>query len=277
MLPVKKNAYFSLMKKVHLVLGSGGARGIAHIGVIEALEEAGYEICSITGSSIGAVVGGMYCAGHLPTYKDWLLQLSKTSVLRLFDFTITGRGFVKGQKVYNTLRRFTGDCNIENFAIPFTAVATDILSNAEVHFSSGDFYTALRASTAIPGMVTPVTIGQQLLVDGAVLNPLPLNAVNNAGNLLVVAVSLHGCTAKETLAPVDKKQKSPGFIDMLNISYDYTQQRLIKLMIEKHQPGILVQIPRDVCKGFDFHKAQELIEAGRVAFGKAIQAAAIVR
>jgi NTE family protein len=259
------------MKKVHLILGSGGARGIAHIGVIEALEEAGYEICAVTGSSIGAVVGGMYCAGYLPTYKDWLLKLSKTAVLRLFDFTITGRGFVKGQKVYNTLRLFTGDSNIENFTIPFTAVATDILNNEEVHFSSGDFYTALRASTAIPGIVTPVTIGQQLLVDGAVLNPLPLNIINNADNLLVVAVSLHGCAEKETLLTL---QKSAGFIDMLNISYDYTQQRLIQLMIEKHQPDILVEIPRDVCKGFDFHKAQELIEAGRTAFAKARYASA---
>jgi NTE family protein len=139
------------MKKVHLVLGSGGARGIAHIGVIEALEEAGYEIGAITGTSIGAVVGGMYCAGHLPTYRNWLLTLSRTAVLRLFDFTISGRGFVKGQKVYNTLRRLTGDYNIEEFAIPFSAVATDVFNNEEVHFERGDFYTALRASTAIPG------------------------------------------------------------------------------------------------------------------------------
>ncbi len=260
------------MKCVHLVLGSGGARGIAHIGVIEALEKAGYTICSVTGSSIGAVVGGMYCAGYLPAYKDWLLTLSKTAVFRLFDLNITGPGFVKGQKVYNTLRRFTGDRNIEDFNIPFTAVATDILKNEEVHFSSGDFYTALRASTAIPGMFSPVALDGQLLVDGAVLNPLPLNAVNDSGDVLVVAVSVHGYAEKNAETPVNKKQKAPGFIDILNISYDFTQQRLIQLMIEKHQPGLLIQIPRDVCKGFDFHKAQELIEAGRVAFDRALYA-----
>jgi NTE family protein len=264
------------MKKVHLVLGSGGARGIAHIGVIEALEAAGYEIGAITGSSIGAVVGGMYCAGHLPTYKDWLLKLSKTSVLRLFDFTITGRGFVKGQKVFNTLRQLTGDYIIEDFPIPFSAVATDVFKNEEVHFCNGDFYTALRASSAIPGMVTPVAIGQQLFVDGAVVNPLPLNAITKTPGMILVAVNLHGYTAKDVDTAIIKKQRTPGFIDMLNIAYDFTQQRLIQLMIEKHQPHILVQVPRNVCGGLDFHKAQELIEAGRIAFGKAVQAAAIV-
>jgi NTE family protein len=187
------------MKKVHLVLGSGGARGVAHIGVIEAMEEAGYEIAAVTGTSIGAVVGGMYCAGHLQIYKNWLLTLSRTAVMRLFDFTISGRGFVKGQKVYNTLRKFTGDRNIEDFSIPFTAVATDVFNNEEVHFTSGDFYTALRASTAIPGMVTPVAIGQQLFVDGAVVSPLPLNAILTTPGMMLVAVNLHGCTSKKII------------------------------------------------------------------------------
>lgn len=260
------------MKKVHLVLGSGGARGIAHIGVIEALLEQGFEITAITGCSIGAVVGGMYCAGHLQTYKDWLLTLNKTSVLRLFDFTITTRGFVKGQKVYNRLKSFAGEWNIEDFAIPFTAVATDIVNNAEVYFTKGDLYAALRASTAIPGMFTPVTVDGKLLVDGGVLNPLPLNLVKREPDVQVIAVCLNGPTpvAKPHLA--NGKVYSPGLIDLLNISYDYTQQRLIQLMIEKYPPDILVQIPRDVCKGFDFHRAQAVVEAGRTAFETAMQA-----
>jgi NTE family protein len=257
------------MNKVHLVLGSGGARGVAHIGVIEALEEQGYQVCSVTGSSIGAVVGGMYCAGHLQTYKNWLCTLSKTSVLRLFDLTITGRSFVKGDKVYKILRGLTGDKLIEDFPIPFTAVATDIHTNEEVYFTSGDFYTALKSSSAIPGLFTPVTIGSQLLVDGAVLNPLPLNTVSKSGDALVVAVSLHGYTPKKH-SEINGKQRSPGFIDMLNLSYDYTQQRLIQLVIEKHQPDILIEIPREVCKGFDFHKAQELVEVGKAALKKAM-------
>jgi NTE family protein len=258
------------MKKVHLVLGSGGARGIAHIGVIEALEEQGFEICAVTGSSIGAVVGGMYCAGHLQTYKNWLLTLSKTSVLRLFDLTITNKGFVKGQKVYNRLKSFTGDRNIEDFDIPFTAVATNITNNAEVYFTSGDLYTALRASTAIPGMFTPVHLDGQLLVDGAVLNPLPLNTISPQPGVWVVAVCLNGYRPTTKTGPTHAKPKHPGLIDLLNISYDYTQQRLIQLMIEKYQPDILVQVPRDVCGGFEFHKAQEVIEVGRRVFKEAI-------
>lgn len=260
------------MKKVHLVLGSGGARGIAHIGVIEALEEQGFEICAVTGSSIGAVVGGMYCSGHLQDYKNWLLTLSKTSVLRLFDLTITTKGFVKGQKVYNRLKSFTGNRNIEEFAIPFTAVATNITNNAEVYFTSGDLYTALRASTAIPGMFTPVNIDGQLLVDGAVLNPLPLNTIEPEPDVLVVAVCLNGYTPSKKTEASNAKPKHPGLIDLLNISYDFTQQRLIQLMIEKHQPDILVQVPRDVCGGFEFHRAQEVIEVGRQVFMNALAA-----
>jgi NTE family protein len=258
------------MKKVHLVLGSGGARGIAHIGVIEALEEQGFEICAVTGSSIGAVVGGMYCAGHLQTYKNWLLTLTKTAVLRLFDFTITNKGFVKGQKVYNRLKNLTGDHNIEDFAIPFTAVATNITNNAEVYFTSGDLYTALRASTAIPGMFTPVHFNGHLLVDGAVLNPLPLNTVPPNEGVLTVAVCLNGYTPAAAVENGNRKLRHPGFFDLLNLSYDFTQQRLIQLMIEKHQPDILVQVPRDVCGGFEFHKAGEVMAAGRKAFEMAM-------
>jgi NTE family protein len=263
------------MKKVHLVLGSGGARGIAHIGVIEALEAEGYEIAAVTGSSIGAVVGGMYCAGHLHTYKNWLLTLSRTAVLRLFDFTISGRGFVRGQKVFNTLRELTGNYNIEALPIPFTAIATDVFKNEEVHFCDGDFYTALRASSAIPGMVTPVAIGQQLFVDGAVVNPLPLNAISKTPGMILVAVNLHGYTQEKEDAPAGKKKRTPGFIDMLNIAYDFTQQRLIQMMIDKHPPDILVQVPRNVCGGLDFHKAQELIEAGKTAFYETIKTASV--
>ncbi len=256
-----------MKQKVHLVLGSGGARGMAHIGVIESLEAAGYTITRVTGSSIGAVVGAMYCAGHLTTYKNWLLALTRTSVLRLFDFTITRKGFVKGQKVYQKLQSFTGDINIEDMRVPFTAVATDIGNYEEVHFSSGKLYDALRASTAIPGMFTPVQWEDRLLVDGAVLNPLPLNLALPEADVLVVAVSLSG--ASQDQPHKRGKPAQSGIIDLLNTSYDFTQQRLIQLTIEKYQPGMLVQVPRDVCRGFGFHKAEEVIEAGRVAFAKA--------
>ncbi len=253
-----------MKNKVHLVLGSGGARGMAHIGVIEALEETGYEITGVTGSSIGAVVGAMYCSGHLATYKSWLLSLSKTAVLGLFDFTITTRGFVKGQKVYNRLHSFTGDVNIEDMRVPFMTVATDICNHEEVYFTRGNLYEALRACTAIPGVFTPVLLDNRLLVDGAVLNPLPLNLITPEPDTLVVAVNLSGNVLVHKTKP--DKPRHPGLIDLLNTAYDCTQHRLIELMIEKYRPDMMIQIPRDVCGGFDFHKAREVIETGRIAF-----------
>jgi len=142
-------------KKVHLVLGSGGARGIAHIAVIEELQKAGYEIIEVIGCSMGAVVGGIYAAGHLPEYKKWLLGLSKKDVFDLLDFTFAKQGFVKGEKLFAKHVEVTGEEKIEDFPIPFTAVATDMRQHKEVHFNKGDLYKALRASVSIPGFFVP--------------------------------------------------------------------------------------------------------------------------
>ncbi len=259
----------AVKQKVHLVLGSGGARGVAHIGVIEAAEAAGYEICGVTGTSMGAVVGGMYCAGHLQTYKNWLLTLTRTGVLRLFDLTITRHGFVKGEKVFSRLIDFTGHINIEDLPVPFMAIAADINSGQEVCFTSGNLYKAMRASTAIPGVFTPVMTETQILVDGAVLNPLPLNKVSPDPEIMVIAVSLNGQPSPAVIAP--GKIRKPGFIDILNTSYDLTQEKLMQLTVEKYKPGILVEIPRNICGLFDFHKAADIIEAGRQAFAQSLQ------
>ncbi|HBQ61358.1 MAG TPA: esterase, partial [Balneolaceae bacterium] len=158
-------------KKVHLVLGSGGARGIAHIAVIEELEKAGYEIVEVIGCSMGAVVGGIYAAGHLPEYKEWILGLNRKGVFDLLDFTFAKQGFVKGEKLFAKHIEVTGNENIEDFDIPFTAVATDMRHHKEVHFKKGDLYKALRASVSIPGFFVPVVEDGKVLVDGGVLNP----------------------------------------------------------------------------------------------------------
>ncbi|SIR01629.1 NTE family protein [Pontibacter lucknowensis] len=133
-------------RAVHLVLGSGGARGLAHIGVIEVLEEEGFEIVSVAGCSMGAVVGGLYAAGYNQAYKEWMLTMTRSAVFNLLDFTLTRQGFIKGEKVFNVLREVTGAQEIQHLKIPFTAVATDMLRNEEVHYTSGDLYKALRAS-----------------------------------------------------------------------------------------------------------------------------------
>jgi len=144
------------MAKIRLVLGSGGARGIAHIGVIEELLNEGHEIVEVVGCSMGAVVGCIFCAGHLQSYKEWLLTLTRSAVFNLTDFTFTRQGFVKGEKVFSTILDMTGPQDIENLPIPFTAVATNMANMREVHINKGDLFRALRASIAITGIFTPV-------------------------------------------------------------------------------------------------------------------------
>lgn len=286
-----------MQKKVHLVLGSGGARGIAHIGVIELLEEQGYEIISVTGCSMGAVVGGMYCAGYLNKYKEWLLTLNKAKVFSLFDFTFTKQGFVKGEKVLAQLESFTGKQNIEQLNIRFTAVATDLMHRKEIHFQSGNLYKALRASIGIPGVFTPVQEADSYLVDGGVMNPLPLNLVHKKEDELIVAVNLNGHPAPKQLIPekteqpenasdtwawlksisLPGKKKGTGnstinysLFELLNTSYDFTQDRLTEMMIRFYPPDLLIEIPRNTCSSFEFYRASELIGLGKEACAAAM-------
>lgn len=282
-----------MQKKVHLVLGSGGARGIAHIGVIELLEEQGYEIISVTGCSMGAVVGGMYCAGFLTTYKDWLLTLNKTRVFNLFDFTFTKQGFVKGERVLAQLEEFTGEQTIERLKIRFTAVATDMLHKKEVHFQSGNLYKALRASIGIPGVFTPVQQADSYMVDGGVLNPLPLNLVTRKEEELIVAVNLNGHSVPKQPEPAKTEQTenasdtwawlkaislsgkkkenesntlSYSLFELLSTSYDFTQDKLTEMMIRFYPPDVLIEIPRNTCSSFEFYRAAELIALGKEAY-----------
>ena len=170
------------MKKVQLVLGSGGARGIAHIAIIEGLVNDGIEIEAVYGCSMGAVIGGIFAAGHLEEYKEWLLGLSKNDVFDLMDFTLTKEGFIKGDKIFDKHREMTGELLIEEFNIPFTAVALDIKSGKEIYFTKGELYQALRGSVAIPGFIIPHRTESYVLIDGGVTNPLPLNlAVKKKG------------------------------------------------------------------------------------------------
>lgn len=284
-------------KKIHLVLGSGGARGMAHIGVIEMLQEEGFEIVSVTGCSMGAVVGGMYCAGSLTAYKNWLLSLNKKAVWNLFDFTFSKQGFVKGEKVLGILRELAGEREIEQFQIPFTAVATDLLHKKEIHFTDGNFYKALRASMGIPGVFTPVAAINSFMVDGSVLNPLPLNLVNRQAGEMVVAVNLNGFTpvseqpaAETAIASTadtwtwlkkympfagnkTKQQRVPSYsmFNVLNTCYDFTQDRLTEMMIQSYPPDLLIEIPRNACAVFEFYRAAEMIEKGRTAYRDARQ------
>ena len=160
---------------ISLVLGSGGARGYAHIGVIEELLAHGFAIQSIAGSSMGALVGGVYAAGKLQAYSDWVRPLQRFDVLRLLDWTISGGGFIKGDRIIAALKKLIGDINIEDLPIPYTAVAVDLDVQREVWFSRGSLFDAIRASIAIPTIFRPYRYQGRLLVDGGLLNPLPVS------------------------------------------------------------------------------------------------------
>lgn len=273
---------------------------MAHIGVIEELEKEGFTVKEVAGCSMGAIVGGLYCAGHLAEYKHWLISLSRFDVFKLLDFTLSTQGFVKGDRVFKAIEQLIGEHKIEKFSIPFTAVASDLTTRQEIYFRSGSLFKALRASIAIPTIFTPVIEGQKQLVDGGVLNPLPLNLVTRDPEEWLVAVNLNANVpeVKKNSEPIvvneergaylrmidqfktqllrfdsraEETVEKLGLFDILNKSYDLTQDRLTELMIEVHKPDLVIDIPRDACGVFEFYRANEVIEIGRKAFRKALE------
>ncbi len=180
-------------KHVALVLGSGGARGLAHIGAIEALEERGYTISSIAGCSMGSIIAGMYAAGQLKEAKEWFLQVDKQLILRMMDINLlSGNSLVKGQKIIQELEKIVPDRPMEQLNIPCTIVASDMISTEEVVFRSGSLFEAVRASISIPLFFQPVQIGEKLLIDGGILNPLPLHIVARTKGDILVAMDISG-------------------------------------------------------------------------------------
>ena len=196
-------------KKVALVLASGGSRGLAHIGAIEVLEENGYTVTSIAGASMGALVGGIYAAGGLDAFKEWMKTVDRMKVFNLMDFTIGNGGFVKGDKVIDELNSIIPDKLIESLTIPFTAVATDIRHRKEVVFDRGSLYDAIRSSISLPSIFTPNRIGDMLLIDGGVVNPVPVNRVFRTPGDILVAVDLNGPYIEK---PEDRQEHAKGRI-----------------------------------------------------------------
>ena len=283
-----------MKQKVALVLSSGGSKGLAHIGVINELEKQGFEISSVSGSSIGSVIGGLYAMGKLPEYTDWIKTLNKKLVWGLIDFTFSSSGLIKGVRVFNKMKSFIPDIRIEEMNIPFSAIATDILNEKDVVFSDGSFYEAIRASVAIPSLITPVKYKETFLVDGGVLNPIPIEHVVRNDNDILVVVNLYGEKIEKIETPKfseEKNQgystinglvnnlgklissgdkKSLGYFSLLNTTTHAMVHKLTKESVEKHQPDITINIPRDAASTFDFHKADELIELGEINANKEI-------
>jgi NTE family protein len=285
------------MENIALVLSGGGARGIAHIGVIEILEERGYKISSISGSSMGALVGGMYAAGKLDEFKEWMCSLDKMKVFSLVDFTFSSNGLVKGDKVLNAIKKFVPDINIEDLKIDFSATASDITNHKEIIYRTGSMYEAIRASIAIPTVLKPVIKDGSVIVDGGVMNNIPIENVKRQKGDLLVAVYVSAdippvklqISKKEEkqqksvylgkinefyqqlykVSPKSKKEKL-GYFTLLEQTFNSAAMKLAQLTIEKGSPDILVNISRYTCGTYDFYKAAELVEIGRISAIKSL-------
>lgn len=178
--------------RVALVLGSGGARGYAHIGVIGELHDRGYDIVGISGSSMGALVGGLEAAGRLDAFAEWAKSLTQGAVLRLLDPSFTAAGVLRAEKILDVVRDIVGDIDIEELPTPYTAVATDLIAGRTVWLQRGPLHTAIRASIAIPGVIAPHVVDGRLLADGGILDPLPMAPLSAVNADLTLAVSLSG-------------------------------------------------------------------------------------
>ena len=285
--------FVAMKKKIALVLSGGGARGLAHIGAIETLESHGYEITSIAGCSMGALIGGMYAAGKLPDVKDWVLALDRRKVLSLVDFSLSLTHLVKGDRVMEALKEIVPDVNIEDLPIPYTAVATDWNSGKEVVFDHGSLYDAIRASISIPLFLNPVRREEMLLVDGGLVNSLPLNrVVRHSGDLLFgINVSTHDYQGELLMQQfVERKLLSKSMpaavmnrimkhFEGININYVTLLMRTIAIMLEQNtrqqilisRPDLVVQVPMKRYGVFDFDKAAAILQIGKYKTSRALR------
>lgn len=280
-------------KDISLVLGAGGARGLAHIGAIEALEEAGYEIRAIAGSSMGAVIGGIYAAGKLDDYRAWVTQLTQTDVFKLVDWTFSGGGLIRGEKLIAKLEELVGRVEIESLPIDFTAVTVDIDQGREVWLSTGPLFDAVRASIAIPGLFTPQRYRGRTLIDGGILNPVPVAPTLRCLTTMTVVVNANGLPLAENAegeearfrdqtseaengilgrirdfisgltrnAPV--QENAPGLLAVLLRSLEIMELVITRQHLAVFQPDLVIEIPKNACMIHEFHRARELIELGR--------------
>lgn len=281
---------------VSLVLGAGGARGLAHIGVIEALQARGYQIASIAGSSMGALIGGVHAAGKLREYRDWATALERSDVLRLLDFAFGHPGLIKGERVLGVISELVGKHDIEDLEIPFTAVATDINARREVWLNHGPLFDAIRASIAIPMIFTPHRLGGRELVDGGLLAPVPIAATRLGLGEMVVAVDVNARPDSSTrhrmkrapaarqapekanpdtyrarisafiesmLSKADSGPAQPGLMDLMARSLDTMQGQIARMQLAMDPPDLLIRVPHNACMFYEFWRASELIERGR--------------
>ncbi len=287
-------------KTVSLVLSSGGARGLAHIGVIRWLEAQGYRIRSVAGASMGALIGGVYAAGGLDVYTAWVSALQRRDVVRLLDLSWSRNSLFKGNRIINVLRELIGEQAIESLPVAFTAVATDLDAGREVWLRHGSLFDAVHASIAMPMVFAPVRNGGRLLVDGGLINPVPIApTLNDTTDLtFVVNVNAKSEFPAVTLPPAEPGQRTPrqyraaigrfvedvqgymsvaeseerSLFEIISRAMDTMQSTIARQRLAAYSPDAIVEIPRNVCAFHEFHRARELI-----AMGQATAATALAR
>ncbi len=288
-------------KSVALVLSSGGARGLAHIGVIQELEKQGFNITSVAGTSVGSWIGGMYAMGELDYFTESVCSLNRMEILNLMNFTLNTHGVISTERAFRKMEKKIPDVLIEDLRIPYVAMATDLINRKEVAFTSGSLYKAIRASIAIPAVITSVQECDRVLVDGGILNPLPIKQVYRNPGDIIVAVNLYGThdnitekqrslngsvfngtlhnipdkitttgSKKTTLSSNGNKQ-SLNYISIVKEMVGLVLQSNVENALDMYKPDITIHIPWNSAKSFDFHKAHELIEKGRIEARKSLE------
>ena len=279
------------MKSVSLVLGSGGARGLAHIGIIHWLEEHDYHIQSISGCSMGALIGGIYAAGKLDEFEQWVRAITKLDIITLLDISWSKSGLVKGDKIINTLIDLVGDMKIEDLPINYTAVAADVNEEKEIWINSGRLFDAIRASISLPMFFTPHYYNGAHLIDGGVLNPVPIAptfsdntditlAVNLGGKLITnpneININDHqkkknndGINEKinnyiqQLKKKIDLSQEIDwGAYEIANQAFDAMQSTIARQKLAAYPPDRSIEIARNACGTLEFDRADEMIALG---------------
>ena len=280
-------------KTVSLVLGSGGARGLAHIGVIHCLQDNGYDIRSISGCSMGALIGGVYACGKLDVFEEWVRAISKVDIIRLLDFSWGKQGLVEGERIIAALKELVGDRRIEDLPIKYTAVAADIEREKEVWLKRGSLFDAIRASMSLPLFFTPFEMNGMKLLDGGILNPVPIAPTFEDDTDMTIAINL-GAPPSENPRPVRKFEskdangsqldsvhaKISKFIEdlkdrtsidgagswnMLSIAdqtFDAMQGAIARQKLAAYPPDHTIMIARNACGTLEFDRADEMITLG---------------
>jgi len=281
-----------MLKNIALVLSSGGARGFAHIGAIKVLESNGYNITSIAGTSMGALVGGIHAAGKLPEFEEWVSGLDAMEVLQLTDISLSKKGFVKGTRIIEKIKEIVPDRNIEDLPIPYSAIATDIMRGRERIFNAGSLFDAIRASISIPTFFQPFSLGGDYFVDGGLVNPIPINRVKRHDGDLLAVVDVNADIPYVRIEPAEETEESwgksylrkirkinnhagkhipknkkddIGLFNLNNRSISIMLNQIAALTLMNQKVDIMIKISKESYGTYDFYKAGEIIREGERA------------